>query len=229
MGNIFLDTAAEVQKRASQVDSVLVAYSGGKDACCVVDLCVKSFARVVLLHLYPLPKLPWSIERCQFARERWGVEVIEVQDPVTMTELKRGLFCFPVKALRDMPDLSNPDMFRAVAQECGIPLIATGSKKSDGLNTAGTLKKRSERGDFFFPLMEWHSTDVLAFLAHRKIPLPPSDGRRSSSFDLTTTNILWMFDERPSDYEVYRKYFPFIEAVVKRRDWYGVDRKKNRK
>lgn len=220
--SLFLNTAAKIKELAAKHSSVMVCYSGGKESVCCLDLCCRAFSTVVGLHLYPLPGFPWTAERVAWAESHFKIKVLLYQDPNTLNNMRAGIYTFPQRALRGTPTLRNNDVYRLAAREHGIKLIVTGSRKGDGMNTAGTLRQRAKAGEFVYPLFDWRQADVLAYMAHRKLPLPESDGRRSSGFDLTALNLLWMADKRPDCFAVYERYFPFVRAVVKRREWYGI-------
>ena len=66
-----------------------------------------------------------------------------------------------------------------------------------------------------------NSADVFAYLKNQKIPLPPSSGRAATGVDLSTPSILWLHDTYPADYEKLRAHFPYVQAVVERRRFYG--------
>lgn len=218
MAGLFAETVRQLQEKARNHESVLVAYSGGKDSLCILDLCCRAFRHVAAVHLYFVPGLKLVEDQLALARDRWGVDVLEYPEPTFLEALKTGLYCNDHYSMGDVPKVKASEIFKIAAHETGINLVVTGKKKADGMNNVGTLKK--DEGLFFNPIFKWRQMDVLSYLAAHKIPLPPSDGRKSSSFDLTVPNILWLWDKHREDFEKIERYFPYIRAVVHRREWY---------
>lgn len=228
--SIFQETSRRLREYADRLPTVLVAYSGGKDSLVVLGLCVRAFAKAICCHLHFVPGMRWTENQVALARSRWGVEVIECPEPAFMQSLRKGLYCNSHYSLDAIPDIKSNHIFQVVAREQGISLIASGIKKADGLNKAGTMKseerKESEGIVLFNPIFDWRHADVLAYLSANHIPIPASDGRKSSSFDMTIPNLLWLHDEWPDDFARIARWFPYIWAVVKRRELYGIPKTK---
>jgi phosphoadenosine phosphosulfate reductase len=228
MSDVLNETVRKLEARAEVHESVMVAYSGGKDSLVILDLCCRVFTRVVGVHCYFVPGLRVVEDQLALARTRWGVEVIELPDPVFLQCLKSGQYCNDHHSLGTLPKLRYNDLFRIAASEAGIDLVVTGKKKCDGMNNVGTLKT-DEKGAIFNPILNWRHMDILHYLAAHQIPLPATDGRKSSSFDLTVPNLLWLWDEHRDDFERIERWFPYVRAVVYRREWYGIGAKKEKK
>jgi 3'-phosphoadenosine 5'-phosphosulfate sulfotransferase (PAPS reductase)/FAD synthetase len=106
--------------------------------------------------------------------------------------------------------------------ETGIRMIATGAKKSDSL-----FRRKSwhqfEKRYIVYPLKDWSTRDVLGYLNLRKLLVPTKNDKfQTSGVDLTTRDLLRIHDQFPADFERMRAVFPYIGAVVQRREWYGV-------
>lgn len=215
--DIFTATAQDIRKKADRHNSVLVCFSGGKDSLCVLDLCCRAFQNVVALQMQFLPGLRFLEEQVEYVKARYGVEVLLYPDPVFLSRLKSAEWSPESNLLDDIPSLSMQNMIEVAAREAGIELVATGVKKLDGMNKAAVKIVK-----LWHPIFHWRHQDVLAYLAIHKIPAPSTDGRNSASLDLTLTSIFWLHDNYPDDFAKVERYFPFIGAAVKRRDWYGV-------
>ena len=63
---------------------------------------------------------------------------------------------------------------------------------------------------------------MLAYLQRQGIPIPESDGRNASGVGLSTPFLLWLYDHHPDDFRKLCDFFPYAEAVPKRREWYNV-------
>jgi hypothetical protein len=112
-------------------------------------------------------------------------------------------------------------VYTAARKRSGIQLIATGAKDSDSAHRRRLLRWNKDDA-LTFPVQTWHKHDVLAYLKAHNIPMPVGSGRQTSGIDLSTPEVLWLHDEYPDDYQKLVKYFPFVEAIVYRRQWYGV-------
>jgi hypothetical protein len=73
-----------------------------------------------------------------------------------------------------------------------------------------------------YPIKGWTRYDVLAYCNAQKIPIPDEYRQSAGGVDLSTRSLLWVYDNYRDDFERLARYFPHIEAVVHRRDWYGV-------
>jgi phosphoadenosine phosphosulfate reductase len=219
MSNVFTETARRLHERALTCPAVVVAFSGGKDSLALLDLCVKAFARVHVVHLYFVPGMSWTRQQLALVRERYGIEPLLYPAPDLVWALKRGVYC-DVWRMDDIQDsIGYMDIFALAAQDLGCQIVMTGRKRIDGMRTEAHLKRTE--GIIVQPLFDWRTEDVLAYLAVNKIPLPRSDGRRSSSFDMTVPNLLWLYDHARDDFELIAKLLPYIRAVPKRREFYG--------
>jgi hypothetical protein len=219
-------THQELEELAGKYDSVIVAYSGGKDSLTVMDLCVKHFHHVVGFHMHFVPGLKYIQERIDFARTRWKVEILDYIHWVAFSCLRRGVFC-PVHYLTagKMPEIKLADMHALVREDTGFELIAHGRKRSDSMWARRSLTKHFKKETIVFPLKHWNRWEVLAYLRLNNIPIPDGDGGNtgSSGIDLSVPPVLWLHDKHPEDFALLEKVFPYVKAIVKRRDWYGVN------
>ncbi len=99
-------------------DSVLVAYSGGKDSLATLDICARNGKRIECFFMYFLPGMDYAEYWCRFAERRWGVRVRQYQHWGITYYLRRGVF-------RSAPDLSVPkltilDIEAAAREDSGI-------------------------------------------------------------------------------------------------------------
>jgi 3'-phosphoadenosine 5'-phosphosulfate sulfotransferase (PAPS reductase)/FAD synthetase len=101
-------------------------------------------------------------------------------------------------------------------------MIATGAKKADSMFRRKSWQQ-FEKDYLLYPLKDWGTRDVLGYLSIRGLPTPSlNEGFQTSGVDLTTRDVLRIHDAFPGDFEKIEKVFPYVRAVVKRRDWYGV-------
>lgn len=230
-------TLAKLAEARERHDACLVAFSGGKDALATLDLCSRAgFKRLEAFYMYIVPGLQWVQERIDWASKRWGVEIHQCphwavaryhrfgvyRDPVAWSasaETGNGTFGDTSQAV---PDLKLDDIYDLMRDETGIRLIATGAKASDGV-----WRKRhatAAQQDVLWPLWGWNKFDVFGYLKARGIPIPSGDGGQkfSSGEDLSVRYLLWLYDNHQDDFVKVEASYPYVRAVVKRREWYGI-------
>lgn len=223
MNRVYQETIQKIESMAALCLSVLVSYSGGKDSLVVMDLCKKHFQNVKAFFMYFVPGLSVCERQLDYARQKWGVEIIQYPHWNYIQCLKQGVYCLNSTAHDKFPEWKLADVYNAVRHDTGVDLIATGSKASDSRWRKFNLKNGT--GDnVLVPLLNWNKFDVLAYLKINGIPVPDSSGGQATGVDLSTPSILWLHDNHPEDFQKLLKHFPLAQAAIKRRDEYGVGR-----
>lgn len=218
----FEETLSDLQRAAQRSSAVLVAYSGGKDAIATVDLCVRTFKKVECFFMYLVPGLEHIEAGLEFARKRWGVTIKQYPHFTLSKLLKSGVYCPNSYKRDDLPDLKLADIYAAAMADSGIRMIATGAKKADSIFRRKSWQQ-FEKDYLVYPLKDWSTRDVLGYLRLRGLPVPTrNEGFQTSGVDLTTRDLLRIHDQFPADFDRLERVFPYIRAVVKRRDWYQV-------
>jgi phosphoadenosine phosphosulfate reductase len=221
----FEETIAELKDHG---DSVLVAYSGGKDSVIVADLCMRAFRRVEGFFLYLVPGLECAEKLLDEARIRWGLTIRQYPHFIVRSYIEAGVYCPNHYSLDNLPKWGMGEIYNLARADAGIDLIATGEKLSDSPQRRRRMKimakasGNSSRPNVIQPIKSWNKLDVLGYLRIRGLPLPASSGRRVTGIDLSGPEICYMHDTYPNDFAKIERVFPWIMAAVKRRDWYGV-------
>jgi len=215
---IYDKTVDDLQKRALENRRIAVSFSGGKDSLVTLDLCRKAFQEVICFFMYFIPGLEHIEKQLAYARERWHVEIIQYPHPNLTDNLIGGIYCPNYYKLDDLMPFKIADIYRLVKKETGATLIATGSKRSDYYMRMAVQVK-----DTFLPLKDWNKFDVMAYLQRAKIPLPQSSGKATTGVGLATPSLLWLHDTYPEDFKKLLTFFPYAEAAVWRRTYYGIE------
>lgn len=222
MADIILETTRLLSEYAStHNEGVLVSYSGGKDALATLDLCTRTFKRVVCFFMYLVPGLSVVEEQLDFARKRWGVEILQYPHWSTIQCLKHGIYC-PFRD--DLPaDYTLSDIYNLARDDAGLRLIANGNKKADS-----EFRRKNaaawQRADVLCPLREWNKLEVLAYLALHKIPVPKTKTGKTESavgVDLSMPALCQLHDNNPADFRKVVEWFPYVESVIWRRHYFG--------
>ena len=217
------ETLADLSKAAERSSSVLVAYSGGKDAMVTMDLCVRSFKQVRAFHMFLVPGLECIQAMMDFAKSRWGItEILQYPHFCLPKLLKAGIYCPNHYSRDNLPELQLTDIYGAAMHDTGVHMIATGAKKADSIFRRKSWQK-FEKDYLVYPLKDWSTRDVLGYLQLRSLPMPSmNNGHQTSGIDLTARDLLRVHDEFPRDFAKLEVVFPYVGAVVKRREWHGI-------
>jgi len=198
---------------------VLVSFSGGKDSWIVLDICSRYAKRFEAFFMYVVPDLESIQEQMDLAEARYGIKVRHYPHWMRAAYMREGVFCFE-KA--DAPFLAINDIYAVARDDAGIELIGHGAKRADSVWRAQSGAKKFLNGEIVAPLWDWTSRDVMAYLAIRKLPIPPSTNQRVNGIGLDTETICWLYDRYPNDFRKIEEAFPFCGAAVKRREWFDI-------
>ncbi|MDX9975362.1 MAG: phosphoadenosine phosphosulfate reductase family protein [FCB group bacterium] len=214
------ETSGILRDAARIGDACVVAYSDGKDSRVVMDLCVRSFARVRGFFMELVPDLECVEDALDAARRRWGVEIVRYPHWLAAKLVKNGIYCDASWRVDNLPEWKLADVYALAMKDSGIDVLATGAKRADSgwrrrfMNTA-------RQNSVINPIAGWVKYDVVSYLKARGIPLPPSSGHSATGIDLSTPSLLWLHDTYPDDFKRLCEFFPYAEAVVWRRKFYG--------
>ena len=225
MADIFLSTTQMLTEYARRYDGVLVSYSGGKDSLVTLDLCTRTFRRVVCFFMYFVPGLAVEEAVLDIGRKRYGVEVLYYPHWSVIAALKYGTYSAPHLSKDSLPgDYTLNDVYNLARADSGIQLIACGIKKADSEFRRKNMTA-FQRKDVMCPLRDWNKLEILSYLAMHKIPVPKtSKGKTESAtgVDLSAPALCKLHDEHPDDWRKLLAWFPYAEAAIARRHLFGV-------
>jgi phosphoadenosine phosphosulfate reductase len=233
----------EIVNRAKQLtDSVIVAYSCGKDSSALLQICVQNFKHVSAFFMYTTPGLSFHEKQIAFVKRRYGIDVLRVPHWSLARMLKTGSFRMPNTTNAALPLLKQKDVEDYVRRKLGIEWIAWGMKKFESLERTGLISSVNgidEKRKRMYPIGDWSNGYVFRYLQRNKLPLPPeyAFGQRSFSGNAMDGGALLMLrDYFPDDYAKVLERFPDADAEVFRYERFGdattrpkEDRKKARK
>jgi phosphoadenosine phosphosulfate reductase len=199
-------------------DSVLVAYSGGKDSRAVLDLAVRVFPRVVPVHFSFVPGLRYVAELLQFAQDRYGLDVVQYPSPDLLQALCWGVYCRVPWRFDGIRPPRYGAVYDLVKKDFGIPVTLTGCRRSDSWQRRQMLNAGTMPGTH--PIADWSKHHVEAYLKQHDIPMPPAPKGATTGVGLAKRSVLFLHDHYPDDYERLRRFFPFVSAIAARREFY---------
>jgi phosphoadenosine phosphosulfate reductase len=226
MNETIAKTLRVLQRAASEHESVVVAYSDGKDARVTMDLCLRSFRRVSAFYMYFIPGLQCVEPLLKAAEERFSHSpafegpIRQYPHWVLRKALAGGAYC---RAMGDdgLPPWKLDDVYALAAKDAGATLVATGAKATDSTWRRRMMGTWGKKANILYPIGDWNKFQVLGYLKTRGIPIPVSSGKSATGIDLSTPSLLWLHDTYPEDFERLCEVFPFARAVVKRREFFG--------
>jgi hypothetical protein len=183
-----------------------------------MDLAVRTFERVEGVFKFLVPGLETTEMIIDDALRRWGVVVHPYLGQNAINAKHDGAFC---RAVPELPKLSSWAIWAAAIRDHGIPIILTGMKRADSQSRRRLMAWSSAREDIIHPIAGWEKRSVLSYLRLKGIPIPEGTGRATSGIELVPSELLFLYDHYPNDFERIEEYFPFIRAVVERRKFYG--------
>lgn len=204
-------------------DRVLVAYSGGKDSIVTLDLCIKNWGvqNVECFHMFTLPGLRCIEEELNQARDRWGVRIRMYPHWGVKRMIANGVYgtaWFKTDDLQFL-DYKLDHIYALAMQDSGINLIAHGRKRADSPRWAKRVLATWGNKEFLlYPLVGWRRPDVMAYIRMNNLFEP----KLCAEPDLSIRGIEFMHDFYPDDFEKMERLFPYMRAVIKRREWFGV-------
>lgn len=223
MYNIFKKTFEKLTELSFRTDTIIVSYSGGKDSLAVLDMCSKVFERVICFYMYLVPGLQCVEAQLDFARQRYNVQILQYPHWLLFKLLKNMVYCPQYPEFKDIKEIRIKDIYAAVRKDTGVKYIATGAKRADSLWRRRYTTTASEtHKDVIMPLLEWNKFDVLAYLRHNDIPIPESSGIFASGIDLSSVSLNFLYEKHPEDFKLLCKLFPYAEAVIWRKKFYGL-------
>ncbi len=193
-----------------------------------MELCVQIFgaARVGAFFWYCVPDLECCNAQMRFAKERWGIEVVEIPHWNMMQAMKEGLWCDATKGIEKLPEMDLKLGYAYTMEVMGGTRCATGMKDADGLPRRQFFANIRDSKNAFWerlvhPIKDWTKKDVLDFLKARGIPEPESEpGAVTTGVGLNHDALCWLHDKHPADFEKLLKWYPYAKAAIKRREWY---------
>lgn len=194
-------------------DAIGVAISFGKDSLVTLDLCCAMFPRVEGYYLFRVRGLEVVDEWEAAVNRRFGVKV-RMYPHFDLSRCYRNAVLQPHwSGLDKTPRIDLTDIERAFRADVNVDWLALGWRRNDSFSRALIMKKCrgfDPAAKRVFPLRAWRRQDVIAWLNHRKIPVPDGLGRKDQGgLDFHPAALATLKQKRPADWERWCKDFPF--------------------
>ena len=212
MSNLLFDP---IKTQSSVTDSVIVAFSGGKDSVVTLDLCFRYFKNVQPFFMYLVPDLEFQEQMLRKYERKYNTEIMRLPHFELSNFLKYGSFTLPDHTV-DIVKIQ--DIYAYVREETGFYWISAGERCADSIVRNAMIKKSGsidkKRGRFF-PLAYWKKNDVLQYIKYRKLYLSSEQKKLGFSFrSLAGSELAVIKELYPDDYRKILRVFPDAGAAV---------------
>lgn len=205
---------------APNTDSILVAFSAGKDSIVTLDLAVKRYKKVQCFFMYYVDHLSFNDEVIEWAEKRYKLSIIRTPHFELASLLKRGDMSH---SDHDLKHRKPVDLYDLMRYETGIDWIATGEMKCESIERRamiGALGPSSVRDGvcdpkrrIWFPLADWSKSASFNYMKRNRIPVPGIYKHLSRSFGyMRGSELSVIAREYPADYAKIRAVFPLAEV-----------------
>lgn len=213
----------DVIKTQSKVtDSVIVAFSGGKDSIVTLDLCFRYFKTVKPFFMYICPNLSFQERMLEWYEKKYQTEIIRLPHMGVSEFFHYGSFR---NADTTFPIVSINDIYQYVRLKNDIWWIAAGERINDSIVRRAMMKKSGsidvQRGRFY-PVSAWKKQEIMDYIKFHNLYLPIDSRKLGFSFrSLDGNELLMMKRTFPDDYQKILHLYPFAGAGVMRAEQYG--------
>lgn len=211
-----------IKRQALVTDSVIVAYSGGKDSAVTLDLCVKHFRSVSAFFMYQVPGLSFQEQALRWAENRYGIEIYRIPHFELSDFYRFGTYCKPDHKL---PKVGIQDVYAHVRQAFDCHWIAAGERAKDSIVRNAMIKRSGsidQKRGRFYPLAYWSKEAVTKYIAANKLMVSPESKVLGHSFrSLATKDLIAVKEHYPADYEKIVQAFPDVGVALAREAMYG--------
>lgn len=216
MSTILFDT---IKTQAQITDSVIVAFSGGKESVVVMDLCQRYFKNVTAFFMYICPNLSFQERTLEWYEKKYQKEIIriphmDVSEFFHYGSFRREDYSFPIVSINDI--------YRYVRLETDTWWIAAGERIDDSIVRRAMMKKSGsidvQRGRLY-PVSMWKKKEILDYIKFHNLYLGQDSRKMGFSFkSLWGKELLMLKQHFPDDYYKVLKLYPFAAAGVKREE-----------
>lgn len=215
-----------------RTDTILLAFSCGKDSIALWLELRKHFARIIPFYMYLVPNLEF-VDRSLAYYESWfGCWIARYPHPSLYRMLNHGVFQPPenqqVILSARLPEFSYSDVYEILREKHSLAngWAASGVRSCDSpyrriaISRYGPINHKSSQ---FYPIHDWNMDRVVSEIAQSGCKLPPDYRLFGRSFDGIDARFLRpLRDNYPRDYKRILEYFPLAELELKRCE-YGID------
>lgn len=224
-------TSAELcEQMAAECDTIVLAFSTGKDSIAAWLQARKYFRRVVPYYAYCVPGLSFVERSLDYYEEFFGTHIVRVPHKAFFDWLNCNIYQ-PPERKRAITELQLPgdeynnltigDMIRLYGELPEAAYTAVGVRAADSpqrrlaISRYGAINHSKK---LFYPVYDWKKADVLAAIDEAGVKLPVDYKLFGRTFDGIDYRFLKPIKEHfPEDYERILELFPLADLELFRR------------
>ena len=208
-----------IKTQAKVTDSVIVAFSGGKESVVTLDLCFRYFKHVVPFFMYICSELSFQEKTLEWYEKKYQTEIIRLPHMDVSEFFHYGSFRIPDPTY---PIVSINDIYRYMRLETDILWIAAGERIDDSIVRRAMMKKSGsidvQRGRFY-PVSAWKKREIVDYIKFHNLYIGQDSKKLGFSFkSLWGKELLMLKQYFPGDYDKILRLYPFAAAGVKREE-----------
>lgn len=236
MLNEISNTIKLLGAKQSLSDKVLIGFSGGKDSLCILDMAIKLWGKenIILFYMYLVKGLNCIDSEINYYLDFFGIDknkqFFEVPHFLVYRYYKYAIYRIDsIEYNQKIEDVTIKDVIEQVLKRTQQPFVLWGAKRDDSLwarQFYTRYYKQQENVDakWIMPIFKWSKFHVMSYLQQNKIRVPKQLAEKSSNVSgagLDDKSLFYFYDNLREDYEKIQEEFPLVEALIKRREFYG--------
>ena len=201
------------------IDSVVVAYSSGKDSLATLDLCFKHFKRVVPYFMYLIKGLDFQEVHLKYIEAKYATDIVRVPDWRLCRIMRNGVARHLTPVMDSMPSVKWSDVENYIRNQTGLHWIASGETQFESLARRGMIQATKNGIDIprghIYPVGYWKRQQVESYLSHHGIMLPSEYRVMTNKRSFGGISMDEMHDIKknyPNDYAKIKKLFPLADT-----------------
>lgn len=221
---------ATIKEIAALTDTVMLSFSGGKDAIAAWLRLKPYFKKIVPYYMFTVPNLAFIETGLRYYEDFFNTKIYRVPQPGLNARINTFTYASPefknflIKYDILMPEFSRDDIRDMLAEFLGLKeqayWTATGVSAHDNIARRMMAHKHgaiNRKRKVFYPLIDYKKLDVVAALHDAKIKLPYEYTFLGRSFDgIAFEYIYGVRQEFPEDYKKLLEVYPMLEVEFKR-------------
>lgn len=237
MNTIDYESSEELcAKLAAENDTVILAFSTGKDSIASWLQLRKYFKRIIPFYKYLVPGLQFVEDSLKYYEDFFGCHIYRFPNPALYRILRNAIFQPPyrLEVIADKVfvedelynDLTVPDMICAEFDLPDNTYTAIGVRAADNPMRYMAVKQNGAinyNKYTFYPIYDWKKDNLLHEIDEAGIQLPIDYDMFGRTFDGLHYSFQKPLKEHfPEDYKRFLKFFPLADIELAR--WEGVDK-----
>lgn len=211
-----------IKTQSKVTDTVIVAFSGGKESVVTLDLCFRYFKTVKPFFMYMCPDLSFQEKTLQWYEKKYQTQIERIPHMETSAYFRYGVFR---NVDFSVPIISINDIYHYMRTKHDIWWIAAGERIDDSIVRRAMMKKSGsidvKRGRLY-PVSAWKKKEIMEYIKFHGLYLSDFYRKIGYSFgSLTARELLALKEYNQDDYNKVLKLYPFAGAVIKKAEEYG--------